>query len=107
MRSRPRQDCPRRWANLFTEGTRLDLELAWIRSWLEVVDSGGFARAADRIHLSQPRLSAHVASLEHALGCSLIRRRLRPLTLPDPGKRPLSRARPHVASLADTVTDLT
>jgi len=44
----------------------MDLELAWIRSWLEVVDSGGFARAADRIHLSQPRISAHVASLEHA-----------------------------------------
>jgi len=62
----------------------MDLELAWLRSWLEVVDSGGFARAADRIHLSQPRISAHVASLEHALGCSLIERRLRPLTSLDP-----------------------
>ncbi|WP_425551157.1 LysR family transcriptional regulator [Actinoallomurus vinaceus] len=46
-----------------------DLELAWLRSWLEVVDSGGFARAAVRVHLSQPRISAHVASLEKALGC--------------------------------------
>jgi DNA-binding transcriptional LysR family regulator len=45
----------------------LDLELAWLRSWLEVVDSGGFARAADRSHLSQLRISAHVASLELAL----------------------------------------
>src|SRR5258708_20775713 len=84
----------------------MDLELAWIRSSLEVVDSGGFARAADRIHLSQPRISAHVASLEHALGCSLIERRLRPLTLTDAGKRLLPRARSIVASIDDTISDL-
>jgi DNA-binding transcriptional LysR family regulator len=84
----------------------MDLELAWLRSWLEVVDSGGFARAADRIHLSQPRISAHVASLEHALGCSLIERRLRPLTLTDAGKRLLPRARSIVASIDDTISDL-
>src|SRR5258708_12235044 len=71
----------------------MDLELAWLRSWLEVVDSGGFAKATERIHLSQPRISAHVASLEHALGCSLIERRLRPLTLTDEGKRLLPRPR--------------
>jgi DNA-binding transcriptional LysR family regulator len=84
----------------------LDLELAWLRSWLEVVDSGGFARAAERIHLSQPRISAHVASLEHALGCSLIERRLRPLTLTDEGKRLLPRARLIVAAVDDTISDL-
>src|SRR5258707_9942237 len=84
----------------------MDLELAWFRSWLEVVDSGGFARAGDRIHLPQPRISAHVASLEHALGCSLIERRLRPLTLTDAGKRLLPRARSIVASVDDTISDL-
>jgi ketosteroid isomerase-like protein len=25
----------------------MDLELAWLRSWLEVVDSGGFAKATE------------------------------------------------------------
>jgi len=84
----------------------MDLELAWLRSWLEVVDSGGFAKATDRIHLSQPRISAHVASLEHALGCSLIERRLRPLTLTDEGKRLLPRARSIIAAVDDTVSDL-
>ncbi|HKB28360.1 MAG TPA: LysR family transcriptional regulator [Candidatus Limnocylindrales bacterium] len=77
-----------------------------MRSWLEVVDSGGFARAADRVHLSQPRISAHVASLEHALGCTLIERRLRPLTLTDEGKRLLPRARSIVAAVDDTISDL-
>jgi DNA-binding transcriptional LysR family regulator len=84
----------------------LDLELAWLRSWLEVVDSGGFARAAERIHLSQPRISAHVASLEHVLGCTLIERRLRPLTLTEQGKRLLPRARSIVAAVDDTMSDL-
>ena len=30
----------------------MDLELAWLHSWLEVVDSGEFARATEWIHLS-------------------------------------------------------
>jgi DNA-binding transcriptional LysR family regulator len=83
-----------------------DLELTWLRSWLEVVDSGGFARAAVRIHLSQPRISAHVASLEKALGCLLIERHTRPLTLTDEGKRLLPRARSIVAAIDDTVSDM-
>jgi DNA-binding transcriptional LysR family regulator len=83
-----------------------DLELTWLRSWLEVVDSGGFARAAVRMHLSQPRISAHVASLEKALGCQLIERRIRPLTLTDEGKRLLPRARSIIAAVDDTVSDM-
>jgi DNA-binding transcriptional LysR family regulator len=84
----------------------MDVELTWLRSWLEVVDSGGFARAAERIHLSQPRISAHVASLERALGVTLIERRVRPLTLTDDGRRLLPRARAIIAAVDDTVSDL-
>jgi DNA-binding transcriptional LysR family regulator len=83
-----------------------DLELSWLRSWIEVVDSGGFARAAARIHLSQPRISAHVASLERAVGCPLIDRRVRPLTLTEDGARLLPRARSIVAAVDDTIADL-
>jgi DNA-binding transcriptional LysR family regulator len=83
----------------------MDLELAWLRSWLAVVDSGGFARAADRIHLSEPRISAHIAGLARALGCSLIERRLRPLTLTDAGKRLMPRAGSIIASVDDTISD--
>ena len=84
----------------------MDVELAWLRTWIEVVDSGGFARAAARLHLSQPRVSARVASLERALGCVLIERRMRPLTLTDDGQRLLPRARLIVTAVDDTVSDL-
>jgi DNA-binding transcriptional LysR family regulator len=84
----------------------MDLELAWLRSWLAVVDAGGFARAASRIYLSQPRVSAHVANLERTLGCTLIDRRARPLTLTDEGQRFLPRARAIIASVDDAVADL-
>ncbi|HEY0473343.1 MAG TPA: LysR family transcriptional regulator [Kribbella sp.] len=84
----------------------MDVELAWLRTWIEVVDSGGFARAAARLHLSQPRVSARVASLERSLGCVLIERRMRPLTLTDDGQRLLPRARLIVTEVDDTVSDL-
>jgi len=84
----------------------MDIELAWLRTWIEVVDSGGFARAAARLHVSQPRVSARVASLEHALGCVLIERRIRPLTLTDDGRRLLPKARMIVTAVDDTVSDL-
>ena len=84
----------------------MDVELAWLRTWIEVIDSGGFARAAVRLHVSQPRVSARVASLEKALDCLLIERRMRPLTLTDEGMRLLPKARMIVAAVDDTVSDL-
>ncbi|MFD3927659.1 LysR family transcriptional regulator [Streptomyces sp. NPDC058614] len=80
------------------------LELAWLRTWVEVVDAGGFTRAAEQMHLSQPRVSAHIASLERELGCSLIERRIRPLTLTDDGRALLSRARAVLAAADELVT---
>jgi DNA-binding transcriptional LysR family regulator len=84
----------------------IDLNLPWLRSWIEVVDSGGFARAATRLHVSQPRVSAHVASLERTLGCALIDRRARPLALTDEGKLLLPKARFILAAVDDTVSDM-
>jgi DNA-binding transcriptional LysR family regulator len=84
----------------------MDLELAWLKSWLAVIDAGGFARAADRIYLSQPRVSAHVANLERALGYTLIDRKARPLTLTDEGQRFLPKARAILAAVDDAVAEL-
>jgi DNA-binding transcriptional LysR family regulator len=80
------------------------LELAWLRTWIQVVDAGGFTRAAEQMHLSQPRVSAHIASLERELGCSLIERRIRPLTLTDDGRALLPRARAVLAAADELVT---
>ena len=76
----------------------MTLDLTWLRTWVEVVDVGGFARAAEQIHLSQPRVSAHIANLEKELGCSLIERRVRPLTLTDEGRALLPKARAVLAA---------
>ncbi|MEN3266224.1 LysR family transcriptional regulator [Pseudonocardia sp.] len=81
----------------------MTLELAWIRTWVEVVDIGGFSRAAEAIHLSQPRVSAHIANLERALGCTLIERRVRPLTLTEEGRTLLPKARAVLAAADDLV----
>jgi DNA-binding transcriptional LysR family regulator len=83
----------------------VELELTWLKSWLAVVDAGGFGRAADRVYLSQPRVSAHVANLERVLGCTLIDRKARPLTLTDEGQRFLPRARAILASVDDAVAE--
>src|SRR5882757_1150707 len=91
---------------LAEEAAEMDVELAWLRSWIEVVDSGGFARAAARLYVSQPRVSARVASLGRALDCVLIERRMRPLTLTDEGRRLLPRARMIVAAVDDAVSDM-
>lgn len=84
----------------------MDLELAWLKSWLAVIDAGGFARAADRIYLSQPRVSAHVANLERVVGYTLIDRKARPLALTAEGQRFLPRARAILAAVDDAVAEL-
>jgi DNA-binding transcriptional LysR family regulator len=79
----------------------MSLELVWLRTWIEVVDTGSFARAAEAIPLSQPRVSAHVANLERALGCTLIERRVRPLALTEDGRALLPKARAVLAAVDD------
>jgi DNA-binding transcriptional LysR family regulator len=79
-------------------------ELVWLRTWVEVVDAGGFSKAAEAIHLSQPRVSAHIANLERSLGCILIERRVRPLALTEDGRDLLPKARAVLAA-ADDLTE--
>jgi len=46
----------------------------WLRSFVALVDTGSFTRAAERLGLTQAAVSQHVAHLEDALGQLLIRR---------------------------------
>ena len=57
----------------------MSLQTAWLRSFLAVADRGGFGAATVALHLSQSRVSAHIASLEHALGVTLFDRKARPI----------------------------
>lgn len=56
----------------------MSLQTAWLRSFLAVADKGGFGAAAGALHLSQSRVSAHIAALEHAVGVTLFDRKARP-----------------------------
>jgi DNA-binding transcriptional LysR family regulator len=54
--------------------------------FLAVARAGSFRRGAERVHLSQPALSQHVAELERGLGARLFDRRGRQIALTEAGR---------------------
>lgn len=56
----------------------VSVQTSWLISFLAVADQGGFGAATMPLHLSQSRVSAHVAALENALGVILFDRKARP-----------------------------
>ena len=56
------------------------MDLDWLETFLAVVDRGGFTAAAEQVHRSQSRVSAHIAALERQLGVRLLDRTRRPAT---------------------------
>lgn len=64
----------------------MSVQTAWLRSFLAVADKGGFGAATLALHLSQSRVSAHIAALEHALGVTLFDRKARPICTTEAGE---------------------
>jgi DNA-binding transcriptional LysR family regulator len=64
----------------------MSLQTAWLRTFLAVADKGGFGAATLALHLSQSRVSAHIAALEHALGVTLFDRKARPICTTEAGE---------------------
>ena len=60
---------------------RVDLDLAHIRSFLAIVRYGGYHRAAEALHLTQPAVSRHMRRLEEQLGEPLFAKRGRGVEL--------------------------
>src|SRR4051812_4949765 len=52
----------------------VDLDPAHLRSFLAIVRYGGYHRAADALHLTQPAVSRHIRRLEEQLGEPLFSR---------------------------------
>ncbi|WP_242882207.1 LysR family transcriptional regulator [Actinomadura litoris] len=83
------------------------MELRELASFLAVVEEGRFARAAERLFLSPPAVTGHVARLERELGVPLLERS--PLRLTEAGERFVPHARAALAAVdaaAGSVADL-
>src|SRR6204780_299606 len=81
----------------------LDLEL--LRSFVSVVDAGGFTRAGERVHRTQSTVSQQIRRLEEDVGQPLLNRTARDVTPTEAGERLLSYAR-RLLSLAEEARDV-
>jgi DNA-binding transcriptional LysR family regulator len=81
----------------------LDLEL--LRSFISVVDSGGFTRAGERVHRTQSTVSQQIKRLEDDVGQPLLNRSGKEVTPTEAGERLLPYAR-RLLSLAEEARDV-
>ncbi len=81
----------------------LDIKLETL---LAVAESGSFTRAAERLALTQPAVSHHVAQLENELGCKLFLRGKKCLIPTESGEIALRYARRLQATYAKMVAEL-
>ena len=76
------------------------MELRVLRYFLAVAEEGGFSRAAERLHVSQPALSQQIAQLEDEIGGRLFVRAARRIEPTDKALLLLRRAR-EILDLAE------
>jgi len=81
----------------------LDLEL--LRSFVSVVEAGGFTRAGERVHRTQSTVSQQIKRLEDDVGQSLLIRNGKDVTPTEAGEKLLSYAR-RLLSLAEEARDV-
>src|SRR5215471_11248230 len=81
----------------------LDLEL--LRSFVSVVDAGGFTRAGERVHRTQSTVSQQIKRLEESFGRPLLRRNGKRIAPTEEGERLLSYAR-RILALAEEARDV-
>jgi len=69
------------------------MELRQLRYLVALADEQHFTRAAERMHVAQPALSAQIRRLEAELGLELVHRTTRRVALTEPGEVLVARAR--------------
>ena len=84
----------------------MHLELRHLRYFLAVADELNFSRAAERLHVAQPALSAQIRAFEKQLGCELFHRTTRKVELTPAGELLLPDAREIVGRADEAVQKL-
>lgn len=74
-----------------------EMDLGLLRTFVSVVEAGGFTRAGERVHRTQSTVSQQVRRLEDDLGLVLLDRNSRSVMLTDDGERLLGYARRMLA----------
>src|SRR5260370_3360085 len=76
-------------------------DLKWLRSLVGVAEEASFTRAASRVHVAQPGVSAQVRRLESELGQQLLDRSGRSVRLTEAGSAVLPFARAALDAVAN------
>ena len=69
------------------------LDTDQLRSFLAIVDTGSFTRAAERVNKTQSAVSMHIRRLEEQLGCALFVKQGRGARLSEEGEKLIDYAR--------------
>jgi DNA-binding transcriptional LysR family regulator len=83
------------------------LDTDQLRSFLAIVDTGSFGRAAERVNKTQSAVSMHVRRLEEQLNCELFVKQGRGVRLSDAGEKLIDYARQMLQIEASALTSLT
>lgn len=83
-----------------------NITLRQIRTFLAVIETGSFRRAAEIVHLSQPAVTAHVQQLEVTLGIALLDRTTRRIRITPAGERFRTRSEHALAELNAVTAEL-
>lgn len=83
-----------------------NISLRQIRTFLAIVETGSFRKASERVHLSQPAVTAHIRQLEEQIGIPLLDRTTRRVRTTPAGERFRFRTERLLAELRDVVDEL-
>ena len=82
------------------------MDFRQIEAFIKVVELGGFSKAADELHISQPSVSTYITSLENELHTILINRSTKSLSMTLAGERFLEKARALIALKQESIESL-
>jgi LysR family carnitine catabolism transcriptional activator len=84
----------------------INLPLRQVSTFVCLAETQSFRRAAERLHLSQPAVSAHIRELERQVGVALVHRTTRHVSLTPEGKMFAARAKRALDELSMASQDL-